>query len=110
MGDRARTLPPAVLRPLSYAHSVVFAALLAVWIAPGMLTATMILGWAHGVAWIVMSMLVVNAARRRTLPWSMVILVAVVGVFIGPFAGSWGFARERRRAAAEPAETAVVTG
>lgn len=85
------------LRALSYLHSAVYAGLLTAWLVPGLHEPTAVLGWSHGVLWISMTLLVLLACRRRLLPWSMLALVSIAGVLVGPFAGSWGFARERRR-------------
>ena len=93
----ARLLALAPLRALSFAHSVLYAGLLAVWLVPGLHGPTTVLGWSHGIAWIAITLLVLAACKRGTLPWSMLALVSVVGVLLGPFAGSWGFERERRR-------------
>jgi hypothetical protein len=91
------------LRRASFAHSVLYAGLLAAWLLPGLRGPTIVLGWAHGVAWITMTALVLVACRRRVLPWSLLVLVSIVGVVLGPFAGSFGFERERRRAASASA-------
>ena len=48
------------------------------------------LGWAHGIGWIVMSLLCVDAVRRRVIPLWLGVMVAVVGG-VGPFAGTIGF-------------------
>ena len=53
-------------------------------------------GWAHGLLWIAMSLLCLEAVRRRRIPLWLGVTVAVVGG-IGPFAGSIGFALEKRR-------------
>ena len=60
-------------------------------------------GWAHGVGWIVMSLLCIDAVRRRVIPLWLGVTVAVVGG-IGPFAGTIGsssrnaaFEQSRRR-------------
>jgi hypothetical protein len=85
------------LRTVSLAHSVIYLALLYVWLAPGHAEATTVLGWTHGCTWIGMSLLTILAAQLRVVPWMLVPLVSVVGVFLGPFAGSWGFVRAERR-------------
>lgn len=84
------------LRTLSFVHSTIYAALLTCWLAPGLAPETMVFGWAHGLLWIGMSLLVIVAARRRTIPFWLAVVVAVVGG-IGPFAGSAGFVVEQRR-------------
>ena len=87
---------PRVLRPLSYTHSAVYLCLLYVAFVDrhdGLVT---VFGWAHGWLWIGMSLLCLEAVRRRRIPLWLGVLVAVVGG-IGPFAGSIGFLVHRRR-------------
>jgi hypothetical protein len=55
-----------------------------------------VFGWAHGVLWIVMSLLCLAAVRRRLIPLWLGVMVAVVGG-VGPFAGSVGFLLHQRR-------------
>jgi hypothetical protein len=97
----APLLQPAVLRPLSYLHSTVYTVLL--WAAltdrEGIVS---VLGWVHGIGWIGMSLLCLEAVRRRTIPLWLGVMVAVVGG-VGPFAGSIGFYVLKRR----PASSAV---
>ena len=85
-----------VLKAGSYTHSVVYLVLL--WAAitdrEGIVS---VLGWVHGVGWIAMSLLCLEAVRRRTIPLWLGVMVAVVGG-VGPFAGSIGFMVEGRRA------------
>ncbi|CAA9484536.1 MAG: hypothetical protein AVDCRST_MAG30-1005 [uncultured Solirubrobacteraceae bacterium] len=84
-----------VLRYGSYAHSLAYLTLL--WAS---LTdrepLVAVLGWVHGVGWIVMSLLCLAAVRRRVIPLWLGVMVAVVGG-VGPFAGSIGFLVEDRR-------------
>jgi hypothetical protein len=84
-----------VLRYTSYSLSVVYAVLL--WAAitdrEGIVS---VLGWVHGIGWIVMSLLCLAAVRRRVIPMWLGVMVAVVGG-IGPFAGSIGFYVEERK-------------
>ena len=85
------------LRVLSYVHSCVYTGLLYVaFVAGKPEPATFVLGLSHGVLWIVMSLMCIDAARRRVIPFWLAVLVAVVGG-LGPFAGSIGFAWEKRR-------------
>ncbi|MEA2126982.1 MAG: hypothetical protein QOI80_3764 [Solirubrobacteraceae bacterium] len=84
------------LRYVSYFHSVVYTVLLYVAFVDRHDDLVTIFGWAHGVLWIVMSLLCLAAVRRRRLPLWLGVLVAVVGG-IGPFAGSLGFALHARR-------------
>ena len=55
-----------------------------------------VFGWAHGIGWIVMSLLCLAAVRRRVIPLWLGVMVAVVGG-VGPFAGSIGFFLEERK-------------
>ena len=84
------------LKALSFTHSAIYAVLLTVWLIPGAKTAEMIFGWGHGLGWIAMSLLCVDAVRRRVIPLWLAVMVAVVGG-IGPFAGSIGFVVCERR-------------
>ena len=83
-----------VLRYASYTHSVVYCVLL--WAAiTDREEIVSVLGWVHGVGWIVMSLLCLAAVRRRVIPSWLGVMVAVVGG-VGPFAGSLGFYLEER--------------
>ena len=78
------------LRAGSYVHSVIYVALLYFAFVnrdDGLVT---VLGWAHGVFWIGMSLLCLEAVRRRMIPLWLGVFVAVIGG-VGPFAGSAGF-------------------
>jgi hypothetical protein len=84
-----------VLRYCSYTHSVVYTVLL--WAAiTGQQSIVSVLGWVHGIGWILMSLLCLEAVRRRVIPSWLGVMVAVVGG-IGPFAGSAGFYVEERK-------------
>ncbi|MDO8211845.1 hypothetical protein [Conexibacter sp. CPCC 206217] len=84
------------LEVLSFVHSGVYAVLIFFWLGPTNETATMLLGWAHGLLWIAMSLLCIVAARRRTIPFWLAVVVAVIGG-LGPFAGTIGFVWEQHR-------------
>ena len=89
-------LTQRALRRASYAHSLIYCVLLYVAFVDrhdGLVTA---FGWAHGLLWIAMSLLCLEAVRRRRIPLWLGVLVAVVGG-IGPFAGSIGFFIHQRR-------------
>ena len=94
------------LRAVSLIHSCVYFALIvcAITLGPGP-APTYVLGWTHGVLWIVMSLICIAAARARIIPFWLAITVAVLGG-LGPFAGSIGFVVEARRRR----ENRVVTG
>jgi len=84
------------LKLLSFAHSAIYLTLLVVWLVPGLEGAETVFGWAHGLGWIAMSLLCIDAVRRRVLPLWLGVMVAVVGG-VGPFAGTVGFLYEERR-------------
>jgi hypothetical protein len=84
------------LKLLSFTHSAIYLTLLTVWLVPGLKGAEMVFGWAHGIGWIVMSLLCLAAVRRRVIPTWLGVMVAVVGG-VGPFAGSIGFYLEERK-------------
>ena len=87
------------LKYLSFTHSAVYFTLLVLWAAGQPRQA---FGWAHGVGWIVISLLCIHAVRRGIIPLWLAVTVAVVGA-VGPFAGSAGFVvEERRRHRQEP--------
>jgi hypothetical protein len=89
-------LTQTALRRASYAHSLVYCALLYVAFVDrhdGLVT---LFGWVHGLMWIGMSLACLEAVRRRVIPLWLGVTVAVVGG-IGPFAGSVGFLLEKRR-------------
>jgi len=84
------------LKIFSFAHSAIYLTLLTVWLVPGLEDAEMVFGWSHGIGWIVMSLLAVDAVRRRVIPLWLGVTVAVIGG-VGPFAGSAGFVLQERR-------------
>ena len=87
------------LEVASFVHSAVYLSLLICAFALGNPEpATFILGLAHGVIWIAMSLICIAAARARIIPFWLALVVAVLGG-LGPFAGSIGFVIESRRRA-----------
>ncbi len=71
-----------------------------VWLVPGLETATTVFGFAHGIGWIVMSLVAIVAVRLRVISLRLGVAIAVIGG-IGPFVGSYEFVREERRRAAQ---------
>jgi len=84
------------LESLSIVHSLVYLGLLAIWIFEGPAELRAAFGWAHGILWIVMTLLVIIAARMAVVSFRLAVLVAVIGG-LGPFAGTAGFLWEGRR-------------
>ena len=81
------------LKYASFTHSAVYAALLFAALTD---RATLLLGWAHGLGWIAMSLACLAAARRGVLPLRIALAVVVLGG-VGPFFGSIAFVLEERR-------------
>jgi hypothetical protein len=84
------------LKLLSFTHSAIYLTLLTVWLVPGLKGAELVFGWAHGIGWILMSLLCIDAVRRHVIPLWLAVTVAVIGG-VGPFAGSAGFVVQDKR-------------
>jgi hypothetical protein len=91
------------LEIVSFTHSAIYLALLtSAFVLGNPEPATFILGMAHGLIWIGMSLVCIAAARTRIIPYWLAVTVAVVGG-IGPFAGTIGFVLVDRRTRAKVA-------
>ena len=66
------------------------------WLVPGLHQLEFIFGMAHGLGWIVMCGLCLNALHARVISLRVAVAVTVIGG-IGPFVGSIEFVREQRR-------------
>lgn len=84
-GQALREPLPGALWPwvkrLSRAELAVFAALLLVWLAPGMEGATFVLGLSHGVGYIALCLVIWVAILRREAPYT---LLAATLTPVGP--------------------------
>ena len=98
------------LEAASFTHSTIYLALLVCAIALGNPEPeTFILGTAHGVIWIAMSLVCIAAARVRIIPYWLAVTVVILGG-LGPFAGTIGFVvADRRRRATEEDSGALGT-
>jgi hypothetical protein len=87
------------VRLYSLAEVCVFAALLTVAIGGLGESAELVLGWTHGVGWIVLCLLVAYGCKRRTFPWPL--LAATVSPLgpVGSTAGIEYLASRKRRSA-----------
>ncbi|MBA3328479.1 MAG: hypothetical protein H0T43_09275 [Solirubrobacterales bacterium] len=81
----------------SFTHSTVYTALL-VTVFTGPDDVKYVLGWAHGLGWIAMTIASLAALRLRVISLRLAVAVAVLGG-IGPFFGSAEFARVAARRA-----------
>ena len=80
------------LKYASFTHSAIYAALLFCSLTD---RHTLLLGWLHGLGWILMSVACLVAVRRRVIPLRIALCVVIVGG-IGPFVGSLAFVRYER--------------
>jgi hypothetical protein len=100
------------VRLYSIAEVCVFAALLVVAIGQLGEDLETVLGWTHGVGWILLCLLVANGCRRRTFPWPL--LAATVSPLgpVGSTAGIEYLARRRRvlEESSQPASRPEVPG
>ena len=70
-----------VVKWLSWIELAVFAALLFFWLVPGFETETMIFGWAHGLGFIALCIVIWIAVLRREAPYT---LLAATLTPVGP--------------------------
>jgi hypothetical protein len=85
------------LEVASFTHSAVYLSLLVcAFLLGNPEPETFVLGLAHGLMWIGMSLICIAAARARIVPFWLAVTVAVLGG-LGPFAGSIGFLVEARK-------------
>ena len=87
--------PFKILKYASFTHSLIYTALLVSAIS-GSDDSTYVLGWLHGVGWILMSIACLTAVQLRIIPLKVAAAVVILGG-IGPFFGSWMFIREQRQ-------------
>ncbi len=84
------------LKVASFTHSCVYLALLiCAFLLGGPQPETFVLGLAHGLMWIAMSLACLAAARWRVVSLRLAVAVVVLGG-IGPFFGSLEFIRETK--------------
>ena len=82
------------VRLYSALEVLLFSALLVVWLGRISDEAKTALGWAHGIGWIILCLLVYEGGRRRVFPWPL--LAATVSP-LGPLGSSLGIEFLRRR-------------
>jgi hypothetical protein len=83
-----------VVRLYSAFEVLLFSALLVVWIGRIDEELEAVLGWSHGIGWILLCLLVAHGCRRGTFPWPL--LAATVSP-LGPVGASVGIELVRRR-------------
>jgi len=84
----------ARVKVLSWVELVVFGGLLFFWLVPGFDTATMVFGWAHGLGFIALCVLIWIACVRREAPYT---LLAATLTPVGPVGSVIGIELIERR-------------
>ena len=69
------------VKRLSWVELAVFAGLIVIWLLPGFETETMLFGWAHGLGFVVLCVVIWIAAVRREAPYT---LLAATLTPVGP--------------------------
>jgi hypothetical protein len=99
------------VRLYSIAEVCVFASLLVVAIGQLGEDLERVLGWTHGVGWILLCLLVANGCRRRTFPWPL--LAATVSP-LGPVGSTAGIEylsfRRKLQESSQPASRPEAPG
>ena len=84
----------AWVKRFSWVELAIFTALIAFWLAPGFETETMIFGWAHGLGFIALCLVVWTACVRREAPYT---LLAATLTPVGPLGSVIGIELIERR-------------
>lgn len=82
------------VKRLSWAELLVFSALIAFWLLPGFESETMVFGWAHGLGFIALCVVIWIAAVRRETPYT---LLAATLTPVGPLGSVIGIELIERR-------------
>ena len=82
------------LKWLSFLHSAIYLTLLTVWLVPGLKGAEMVFGWAHGLGFIVLCIVIWVACGKRETPYT---LLAATLTPVGPVGSVIGIELIERR-------------
>jgi hypothetical protein len=82
------------VKRLSWIELLIFAALIAFWLLPGFDGETMVFGWAHGLGFVALCILIWIAAVRRETPYT---LLAATLTPVGPLGSVIGIELIERR-------------
>ena len=82
------------VKRLSWVELVIFAGLIFFWLVPGFETETMVFGWAHGLGFIVLCVVIWVACVRREAPYT---LLAATLTPVGPVGSVIGIELIERR-------------
>jgi hypothetical protein len=84
----------ARVKVLSYVELAIFTALIVFWLVPGFDTETMLFGWAHGLGFVVLCIVIWIACIRREAPYT---LLAATLTPVGPVGSVIGIELIERR-------------
>jgi hypothetical protein len=84
----------ARVKVLSWIELAIFAALIVFWLLPGFDTETMLFGWAHGLGFIVLCIVIWIACGKREAPYT---LLAATLTPVGPVGSVIGIELIERR-------------
>ncbi len=82
------------VKRLSWVELAIFSTLIAFWLAPGFDTETMVFGWAHGIGFVVLCIVIWVAAVKREAPYT---LLAATLTPVGPVGSVIGIGLIERR-------------
>jgi hypothetical protein len=104
------------VKRVSWIELAVFAGLLFFWLMPGFETETMVFGWAHGLGFIALCLLIWVACIRKETPYTLLAATVTPAGPVGSVIGielierkGWGIA-EHPSSSAESAKTASEQG
>ena len=94
---------------LSWVELAIFTTLIAFWLVPGLDTETMVFGWAHGIGFVALCIVIWIAAVRREAPYTLLAATltpvgpvgSVIGIELIERRG-WGVANYPKSAAENP--------
>jgi hypothetical protein len=100
------------VKRLSWVELAIFSALIAFWLLPGFDTETMVFGWAHGLGFVALCILIWVACGKREAPYGLLAATltpvgpvgSVIGIELIERRG-WGVADSRRESPGIPADT-----
>ena len=82
------------VKRLSWGELAIFTALIAFWLIPGFDTETMVFGWAHGLGFVLLCIVIWVACVRREAPYT---LLAATLTPVGPVGSVLGIELIERR-------------
>lgn len=92
----------ARVKVISYIELAIFSALIAFWLLPGFETETMVFGWAHGIGFVALCVVIWVACIRKQAPYTLLAATltpvgpvgSVIGIELIERKG-WGVAERR---------------